>query len=172
MSSYSSPPPSGRRRQMHLNAFLMNTGHHEASWRLPGSDPFASLRVDHYKHLARTAETGCMDSVFFADSPSIWGPVSRRPSGHRTGHPSHRHCRRHRAQRTHHHGFHILQLSLQPGPPLCFSRLPERGEGRMEHSHHGEPRRRPQLRFACPRTSRGALPKGDRVRGRGAEALG
>ena len=81
MSSYSSPAPSGRRRQMHLNAFLMNTGHHEASWRLPGSDPFASLRVDHYKHLARTAETGCMDSVFFADSPSIWGPVSRRPSG-------------------------------------------------------------------------------------------
>lgn len=66
---------------MHLNAFLMTTGHHEASWRLPESDPFASTNVEHYKHLARTAERGKMDSVFFADSPSIWGSVSRRPSG-------------------------------------------------------------------------------------------
>lgn len=81
MSSYSSSAASGPNRQMHLNAFLMNTGHHEASWRLPESDPLASLRVDHYKRLARTAEAGRMDSVFFADSPSIWGPVGRRPSG-------------------------------------------------------------------------------------------
>jgi FMN-dependent oxidoreductase (nitrilotriacetate monooxygenase family) len=66
---------------MHLNAFLMTTGHHEASWRLPESDPLASVKVEHYKHLARTAERGTMDSVFFADSPSIWGPVGRRPSG-------------------------------------------------------------------------------------------
>lgn len=68
-------------RQLHLNAFLMTTGHHEASWRLPESDPFASTDVEHYKHLARTAERGKFDSVFFADSPSIWGPVGRRPAG-------------------------------------------------------------------------------------------
>ncbi|GGX85640.1 hypothetical protein GCM10010508_32460 [Streptomyces naganishii JCM 4654] len=30
-------------RQLHLNAFLMNTGHHEASWRLPESDPYAHV---------------------------------------------------------------------------------------------------------------------------------
>ena len=29
-------------RQLHLNAFLMNTGHHEASWRLPESDAHSS----------------------------------------------------------------------------------------------------------------------------------
>jgi hypothetical protein len=29
-------------RQLHLNAFLMSCGHHEAAWRLPGSDPFAN----------------------------------------------------------------------------------------------------------------------------------
>lgn len=68
-------------RQMHLNAFLMTTGHHEASWRLPESDPFASTKVEHYKHLARTAERGKLDSVFFADSPSLWGSVGRRPYG-------------------------------------------------------------------------------------------
>jgi hypothetical protein len=33
---------------LHLNAFLMTTGHHEASWRLPESDPLASLDIEHY----------------------------------------------------------------------------------------------------------------------------
>lgn len=68
-------------RQMLLNAFLMSTGHHEASWRLPESDPVANLDVHHYVALARTAERGLMDSVFFADSPALWGDVGRRPSG-------------------------------------------------------------------------------------------
>src|ERR1041385_6843951 len=68
-------------RQLHLNAFLMSTGHHEASWRLPESDPHANLDVHHYVALARTAERGLMDSVFFADSPALWGDVGRRPAG-------------------------------------------------------------------------------------------
>lgn len=66
---------------LHLNAFIMDTGHHEASWRLPESDPFASLNIDHYKHIARVAEAAGFDSLFLADSPSLWGPVGRRPSG-------------------------------------------------------------------------------------------
>lgn len=63
-----------------LNAFLMSTGHHEASWRLPGSDPAASREVAHYQQLARTAERGLLDSVFFADSPSIMSDPARRPA--------------------------------------------------------------------------------------------
>ena len=43
-------------RQLHLNAFLMSTGHHEASWRLPESNPFAATDVAHYAELARIAE--------------------------------------------------------------------------------------------------------------------
>ncbi|WP_222850356.1 LLM class flavin-dependent oxidoreductase [Allosaccharopolyspora coralli] len=66
---------------MHLNAFLMTTGHHEASWRLPESDPHAGTDLAHFTHLARLAETGRMDSVFFADSPGLQGDVGRRPSG-------------------------------------------------------------------------------------------
>lgn len=54
-------------RQLHLNAFLMSTGHHEASWRLPESDPHAGSRVEHYQQLARTAERGKLDSIFLAD---------------------------------------------------------------------------------------------------------
>ncbi|MFF2345639.1 LLM class flavin-dependent oxidoreductase [Pseudarthrobacter sp. NPDC058119] len=68
-------------RQLHLNAFLMSTGHHEASWRLPESDPHASTNVEHYRQLARTAERGKLDSIFFADSPVLFGEVGRRPAG-------------------------------------------------------------------------------------------
>jgi len=69
------------RRHLHLNAFLMSTGHHEASWRLPESDPYATTDVRHYQELARIAERGKLDSVFFADSPQLWADIGRRPSG-------------------------------------------------------------------------------------------
>ena len=67
-------------KELHLNAFLMSTGHHEASWRLPESDPFANTDVHHFVRLAQIAERGRMDSVFFADSPML-GAVGRRPAG-------------------------------------------------------------------------------------------
>ncbi|MGC4936633.1 LLM class flavin-dependent oxidoreductase [Kribbella sp. DT2] len=68
-------------RQLHLNAFLMSTGHHEASWRLPESNPTANTDIEHYRELARTAERGKFDSIFFADSPVLFSDVGRRPSG-------------------------------------------------------------------------------------------
>jgi len=68
-------------RPLHLNAFLMSVGHHEASWRLPESDPYASWNVRHFQELARIAERGKLDSVFFADSPVLQGDPGRRPAG-------------------------------------------------------------------------------------------
>jgi len=68
-------------RTLHLNAFLMNTGHHEASWRLPESDPYAHVDLAHYVRLARTAERGTFDSLFLADGPHLWGSVAQRPAG-------------------------------------------------------------------------------------------
>ncbi|MQY20521.1 LLM class flavin-dependent oxidoreductase [Nocardia macrotermitis] len=68
-------------RTLHLNAFLMSTGHHEASWRLPESDPLAHLNIEHYIRLAQTAERGRFDSIFFADSPVLQGDPGRRPVG-------------------------------------------------------------------------------------------
>ncbi|GIE98605.1 LLM class flavin-dependent oxidoreductase [Paractinoplanes rishiriensis] len=68
-------------RQLHLNAFLMTVGHHEAAWRLPESDPFAHIDVRHYQELARTAERGRLDSLFLADSPVLWNSIGRRPAG-------------------------------------------------------------------------------------------
>jgi FMN-dependent oxidoreductase (nitrilotriacetate monooxygenase family) len=70
-----------RSGKLHLNAFLMPAGHHEASWRLPDSDPNAHLEVDYYANLARIAERGKLDSLFLADSPVLWNNIGRRPSG-------------------------------------------------------------------------------------------
>ncbi|WP_436520580.1 LLM class flavin-dependent oxidoreductase [Actinoplanes sp. HUAS TT8] len=68
-------------RELHLNAFLMSVGHHEAAWRLPETDPHADIDVEHFKNLARIAERGKLDSVFLADGPVLWDQVGRRPSG-------------------------------------------------------------------------------------------
>ncbi|MFC9354001.1 LLM class flavin-dependent oxidoreductase [Arthrobacter sp. NPDC057013] len=68
-------------RQLHLNAFLMSTGHHEASWRLPESNSHAGTDVAHFQRLAQTAERGKLDSIFFADSPVLHGDVTQRPYG-------------------------------------------------------------------------------------------
>jgi alkanesulfonate monooxygenase SsuD/methylene tetrahydromethanopterin reductase-like flavin-dependent oxidoreductase (luciferase family) len=70
-----------RSGKLHLNAFLMSVGHHEASWRLPESDPFASTSVEHYQNLARIAERGKLDSLFLADGPVLWTNIGQRPSG-------------------------------------------------------------------------------------------
>lgn len=67
--------------KLHLNAFLFGVGHHEASWRLPESDPFASTDVEHYQTLARIAERGKLDSLFLADGPVLWTNIGQRPAG-------------------------------------------------------------------------------------------
>jgi FMN-dependent oxidoreductase (nitrilotriacetate monooxygenase family) len=70
-----------RAGQLHLNAFLMSVGHHEASWRLPESDPFANTDIEHWKRLALIAERGKLDSLFLADSPVLFNSIGRRPAG-------------------------------------------------------------------------------------------
>jgi FMN-dependent oxidoreductase (nitrilotriacetate monooxygenase family) len=66
---------------MHFNLFIIDTGHHEASWRLPESDARANTDVDYYERLARAAEAAKFDSLFLADSPVLWNDPGRRPSG-------------------------------------------------------------------------------------------
>ena len=66
---------------LHFNAFLMGCGHHEAAWRLPESDPFANLDLGHWTNMAQIAERAAFDSVFLADSPSLWGRAQHRPGG-------------------------------------------------------------------------------------------
>lgn len=60
-------------RQLHLNAFLMGVGHHEAAWRHPRTDVRNLTDVKHFQRLAQLAERGKLDSVFFADGLAV-GP--------------------------------------------------------------------------------------------------
>ncbi|MDJ0395081.1 LLM class flavin-dependent oxidoreductase [Rhodococcus sp. G-MC3] len=75
------------RKQLHLNAFLMGVGHHEAAWRHPRTDATRVLDVAHFQGLAQLAERGKLDSVFFADTlatgprirnnaPAIFEPIT------------------------------------------------------------------------------------------------
>ncbi|WP_062214502.1 NtaA/DmoA family FMN-dependent monooxygenase [Streptomyces sp. NBRC 109706] len=50
---------------MNLNLFFSRTGHHRASWRLGRGEPGGVL--DDLLGIARLAERGALDSVFFAD---------------------------------------------------------------------------------------------------------
>ncbi len=68
-------------RKLHLNTFIHDIGHHEAAWRLPESDPFATTDVDHYIRIARLAERAKFDSIFFADGPVLFGDPRYRPVG-------------------------------------------------------------------------------------------
>ena len=72
---------TGKRRKLHLNAFLMEAGHHEASWRRPDSNPRADFDLDHWIGLARLAESAKFDSLFLADGPAITGTGEFRPPG-------------------------------------------------------------------------------------------
>jgi FMN-dependent oxidoreductase (nitrilotriacetate monooxygenase family) len=68
-------------RSIHLNLFIHGVGHHEAAWRLPESNPLGNTDVAHFVNLARIAEAGKMDSVFFADGPVLMGDPAFRPVG-------------------------------------------------------------------------------------------
>jgi FMN-dependent oxidoreductase (nitrilotriacetate monooxygenase family) len=68
-------------RQLHFNAFLMSSGHHEAAWRLPESNPFANMDLAHWRNLAQLAERARFDSLFLADSPAMWNSAKHRPAG-------------------------------------------------------------------------------------------
>jgi FMN-dependent oxidoreductase (nitrilotriacetate monooxygenase family) len=66
-------------RQIHLNAFLRNVGQHEAAWRLPETDVAAVTDIEHYRNLAKIAERGKLDAIFFADHPVLKDRAQDRP---------------------------------------------------------------------------------------------
>jgi FMN-dependent oxidoreductase (nitrilotriacetate monooxygenase family) len=68
-------------RQLHLNAFLMEAGHHEAAWRLPESNARADFDLQHWIELARLAESAKFDSLFLADGPVLHGSGEFRSAG-------------------------------------------------------------------------------------------
>lgn len=66
-------------RQLKLNAFLHEAGHHEAAWRHPDSSLERLGDVTWFQELAQKAEAAKLDAVFLADGPAWWG-TGHRPS--------------------------------------------------------------------------------------------
>ncbi|MEZ5851723.1 MAG: LLM class flavin-dependent oxidoreductase [Hyphomicrobiaceae bacterium] len=66
-------------RQMHINLFIQSRGHHEASWRHPGSSPLPLEDIDYTVEQARKAEAGLFDSIFLADVLGLWNDVRATP---------------------------------------------------------------------------------------------
>jgi FMN-dependent oxidoreductase (nitrilotriacetate monooxygenase family) len=57
---------------MNINLFIHEMGHHEAAWRLPQSRPRAVVDLEHYRHAVSIAEGAKLDSIFFADTLTMW----------------------------------------------------------------------------------------------------
>ncbi|HUH61219.1 MAG TPA: LLM class flavin-dependent oxidoreductase [Candidimonas sp.] len=55
---------------LHLNLFIYACGHHRAAWRHPQSSVERLGDIAYYEELARTAERGKLDAIFFADGQS------------------------------------------------------------------------------------------------------
>jgi alkanesulfonate monooxygenase SsuD/methylene tetrahydromethanopterin reductase-like flavin-dependent oxidoreductase (luciferase family) len=68
-------------RQLSLNAFIYPAGHHEAAWRHPTSAAERIYDASYYQEIARTAEAGTFDAVFFADGPALQGDVTHNAVG-------------------------------------------------------------------------------------------
>ncbi|WP_131769449.1 LLM class flavin-dependent oxidoreductase [Candidatus Protofrankia californiensis] len=73
--------PAAGNRKFHLNAFLMNAGHHDAAWRHPRTQPERATDLKYFQELAHTAERGKLDSLFLADGLALWGKVRHNVLG-------------------------------------------------------------------------------------------
>jgi len=56
---------------LHLNLFIFGCGHHRAAWRHPASAVERLGDIGYYEELARIAERGKLDAIFFADGASV-----------------------------------------------------------------------------------------------------
>jgi FMN-dependent oxidoreductase (nitrilotriacetate monooxygenase family) len=65
------------KRQLHLNLFFHSRGHHEASWRHPGSSALALTDIRYYQDLAQRAEAAHFDSIFLADQLALGEDVAQ-----------------------------------------------------------------------------------------------
>ncbi|WP_090985026.1 LLM class flavin-dependent oxidoreductase [Paenibacillus sp. CF384] len=60
-----------QKKQMNLNVFIMNAGHHEAAWRHPGTEPQNITDIAYFQRIARIAEQAKFDSLFLADGLAV-----------------------------------------------------------------------------------------------------
>ncbi len=66
-------------RKLHLNLNFLTSGTHAGAWLWPGSDPLAFTRFDYFVEIAKIAERGTFDAIFFADRPAFPDNAEFRP---------------------------------------------------------------------------------------------
>lgn len=66
-------------KQLHLNLFVHSRGHHEASWRYPKATPRSVFDIAYYQEVAKKAEAGLFDSIFFADQLALGDDIANGP---------------------------------------------------------------------------------------------
>ncbi|WP_175650299.1 LLM class flavin-dependent oxidoreductase [Pseudomonas sp. Marseille-P9899] len=71
-----------RSGQMSLGMNMLGFGAHLGAWRKAELAATAHLDIEHYQHIARLSERGCLDAVFLADWSALAGDVSNQPVGH------------------------------------------------------------------------------------------
>ncbi|XKE67578.1 LLM class flavin-dependent oxidoreductase [Jeotgalibacillus malaysiensis] len=59
------------KKQLHLGVLLIGCGHHQVAWLMEDSSIEQIGEVSYYQSLAKLAEYGCFDAVFFADNQSL-----------------------------------------------------------------------------------------------------
>ena len=161
------------RRQLSLNAFMHDTGHHEASWRHPDSSAERIGDVAWFQDIARKAEAAKLDAVFLADGPALVTEHAHRPGQPvRADHPADRDRGGDRAHRADRHRVDDVLRALQPGPALRLARPHLRRPRRLEHRDDVQRGRGAQLRARRRPDERGALRAGPGVRRRASASSG
>ncbi|WP_185995485.1 NtaA/DmoA family FMN-dependent monooxygenase [Nocardioides campestrisoli] len=64
---------------LHLLANMQPSGVHQAAWRTPGANRRSFVDLDYYLELARLAERGGLDALFFADFAALQPESGRQP---------------------------------------------------------------------------------------------
>ena len=59
------------RRQIKLGLSMRQLGYHAGGWRHPDVPAGGAMDIDHFVHVARTAERGLFDMVFLADGVAV-----------------------------------------------------------------------------------------------------
>lgn len=67
-------------RRMGLNAVIFGLGSHEAGWRMPESNAFASTDLDYWIDIARRTENGGFDALFLGDVLALQQSADRHLS--------------------------------------------------------------------------------------------
>jgi len=63
-------------RTLNLGAFFFTPGSHSAGWRHPDAVPETDMSFAHYVAMARTAERGLLDCIFFQDTAAVNGSAA------------------------------------------------------------------------------------------------